>query len=185
MEIENHIKQSLTAAGIGSIFHNRRLSDAGTEGSALAGWLRKVGGDAFRNEGRSLIMEGFSRTSVILLARGLHINGYGVRLVSLTQLMTFRKFGGERWEDIVDCMGLFLLPAQTEKPNPLNPWQQDEIEAFLSERMLNGKSVIMCMDERSPETPWWSEGYLNTMAQCGRTLTSTKQWRKEYAEQEA
>lgn len=161
--LEDHVRKSLTDAGIGSTLHDKSLADAGPEGLGLLDWLKSEGGSAIKQEGRNVILEGFSRTPAKLLARGLHINGVGVRVLNLTSFVNIRKYGGEKWEDILDCRSLFILPAQTERPCPLTPWQMEDVEYFLKRRMDQCKSVVLCMDKKQPVEPWWSDGFIEDL----------------------
>jgi hypothetical protein len=171
-ELETHHRKSLTDAGIGAVYHDQGLSDAGTQGETLKKFLISGGGDEMKYQGGSLMLHGYSRNAVTLLARALHLHGCGVRMVSLSKLVTLRRRNNEAWEDIVDCRALFIIPAQTNRDNPLSPWQADETEDFLLTRAQGQKSVVMCFDDALPEKPWWSDDFLKSLAKYATVMNA-------------
>ena len=166
MNIEPHHAQSLTDAGIGKVYHDKTLSEM-DHGPGLKKFLINGGGDALKNEGASLILRGYPRATTSVFCKGLHMNGVGVRMVSLSNLVTTMRRCVEAWEDIEDCRALVIQPAQTESPCPLDYWQKDMVETYLTERARNGKSVILCFDAKEPEVPWWNVDFLTTLMDSG------------------
>lgn len=161
--MEPHVKQSLIEAGIGPAFHDKKLPEMGDDGEIL--WHRLSGelGKALRS-GAFVTLEGYDRETVMVLAKTLHINGLGVRILSLSRLWTqMQKPTTEAWEAISENPVLMVNPAQTDRACPLDHWQRDVIEDYLLSRLDNRKSVVFtALDEITPEGGWWSRGFLTS-----------------------
>lgn len=159
--MEPHIRKSLIDAGIGPIYHDKKLSEIGDDGAQL--W-KHLHSDLRREiyTGAFLTLEGYDRETVMTFAKTLHINGVGVRIMAASKLWTKMQHpGSEAWEAINDSPMLILNPAQTNRPCPLEGWQRDAMEEYLACRIERRQSVTFASYEQiSVEAGWWSSSFL-------------------------
>lgn len=137
------VAESLREAGIGKRYHDMALADAGKEGVGLLEWLL-YHGEGVKAGTTSVLFEGTGMTDLImLLARGLHINGVGCKIVPLARMRQviqsaeFRETVNE-----IDC--LVILNAQDRhRGNPLHDSVAAEVEYLIRQRYDNRRSTFL------------------------------------------
>lgn len=168
MTVEPHIAKSLINAGIGPVYHDKSLTDFGPLGVGYHDWVV--------SNGPSLVMEGGAVTfcgkgqtdHMKMIARAFHLNGAGVRIMSLSQFWTVLDRGGERREDMDDSPVLMLNPAQAGgRGCPLNWWQLDRAETYLRDRVERRQVVLLYWAHDKGMAPdaegkfnWWSDDFV-------------------------
>lgn len=168
IELSRDVRASLTDAGIGSRFHDTTLAALGSEGEALLRWLSERGGEQIKG-GQTVVFTGIGTTDLItVLARGLHLSGFGCRLMPLVRM---RKVitTPSLYEEIRDDIAvLVILNAQdTRRECPLHPSSIAEVEYIVRERHAARKTTIlqMAIPETSdlPTLPnlYWSDEFLD------------------------
>lgn len=174
-ERQKAIAGSLSDAGIGRAFHSRTLSEL-SRGAALKAWVE--------SEARTDIPAGKAwnivgptaeaRDTMILLARGMHLSGYGCRVVPLRRLVAQIVHNGDLMPEITGCMVLCVVdfvqvyPGQTTPP--LTGHEVQITEAFLHERLDEQQAV--CVHASSPITgvSWWSPPLVQRLHTLNQTL---------------
>ena len=161
--VSPEVAASLLEAGIGKRFHDMTLPDAGKEGVGLLEWL-KYHGDGIRAGTTSVVFEGTGMIELItLLARGLHINGVGCKIVPLVRMRQVIQ-SAEFRETINECDCLVILNAQDRhRSNPLHDSVAAEVEYLIRQRYDNRRSTFLhaafvgagTTDDRS----YWSDEF--------------------------
>ena len=163
--MEPHIRQSLTEAGIGSRYHDKKLTEIGNDGKEL--W-NKLHGSLRRHvkSGSFLSMEGYERETIMTFAKTLHINGVGVQNMAVSKLWTIMQHpSSERWENVRDAPMLILNPAQAERDCPLVGWQMDIVEEYLLSRLEARKSLTFALSNPLSADGWWSAEFIRSVRQ--------------------
>ena len=167
IELNDEVRASLLEAGIGKRFHDLSLNDV-EHGKGMLAYLTQHG-KAFRS-GRSVAFHGVGATDAILmLARALHVNGIGCRVVPLVRLRQFIS-SPEFREAVDDADVLVILNAQdTRRGNPLHDSVAAEVEYQIRRRVENNRAVIMQLavpeDQSiaSMDNCYWSDEMLALM----------------------
>lgn len=178
MTITADIAKSLTAAGIGLIYHSRTLSDYGDLGAGYSEWVVQNGPD-LKLHGGLVILHGTDQHEELrMLARAFHLNGAGVRIKSMTQMHTTFKYGGERLEEMNDAPVLMVSPAQAGRHGcPLDHYDMDHLTTYLRTRVENGQIVMLHWDhdrdirDTDPLYQWWNDGFLGWIRKVGTVVT--------------
>lgn len=168
--MEPHIRQSLTDAGIGEVYHDKKLEGLGDDGATL--W-KGLNGDLRKDikSGCFLAMEGYDRETVMTFAKTLHINGVGVRIMAVSKLWTImQRPGSEHWEAVKDQPMLILNPAQAERECPLNGWQMDVVEEYLLSRLDARQSLTFVVSKPLSADGWWSPEFVRAVRQKAAPL---------------
>lgn len=172
VEINDEVRLSLSEAGIGKRYHDMTLADLGKTGDGMMEVLRRYG-PTIRAGQTSLVFEGPGTTEPItMLARGLHINRVGCRVVPLVRMRRiindpdFREAVNE-----IDC--LVLLNAQDRhRGNPLHDAVAAEVEYTLRTRYDNRKATILqvaFMGEQSTnDESYWSDEFWDMVSRFER-----------------
>ncbi len=136
--LTDDVRWSLTNAGIGTVYHDKKLSEFPDLGPGMFEWL-KVHGDRVKQ--RKLVgiaFTGLNLTPVLnMLARTLHLNGVGTKVLPLVRMRRY-VMDEEFREEVDDTPVLFLTPAMTELPCPLTPSMLAEVEHGFPKSRLKG-----------------------------------------------
>lgn len=168
--LSNEVRMSLAEAGIGKRYHDLTLGDV-KHGAGMLEYLKQHGKE-IRRGGHSIGFHGIGLTdTIIMLARGLHINGVGCKITPLVRLRGLIN-NPEFREQVVDADVLVVLNAQdTNRGNPLHDAVAAEVEYTIRKRHENGKAVFMqlAVDEDTAvgKLPncYWSGEMLDFMAE--------------------
>lgn len=177
--IDDQVKWSLTKAGIGSRFHDASMLDEkfGKMGKAMYNWTRKNGERVVN--GQSFVFQGISfGHTLTMLARGLHINGAGVRIYPLVRMRSVLT-DPELKEEMDDALALFIMPAQSGNVAcPLYPQWMEETVYYVRQRIASGKAVILHA-EVNDDVPWtqkagfyWPDGFVGDLEHDFETVTA-------------
>lgn len=174
--LSRDIRASLSEAGIGKRYHDLSLSDV-KHGAGMLGCLKRHGA-AIRSKGQSLAFHGLGMTdAIIMLARGLHINGVGCKVTPLVRLRGVIN-NSEFREQVNEADVLVILNAQdTNRCNPLHDSVAAEIEYLIRKRHDDGRSVFMqlAVPEEQPVAGlpncYWSGEMLDFMAEHFEHIT--------------
>lgn len=170
------IRASLTEAGIGKRFHDITLPDV-KFGAGMLDYLKQHG-PAIRNAGHSIAFHGVGMTDAItMLARGLHINGVGCKIVPLVRLRPV--INDAEFREIVNEIDvLVILNAQDRnRGNPLHNSVAAEIEYIIRKRFDARRATFMqlAVDESTAigELPdcYWSDEMLDLMTESFDRVT--------------
>lgn len=170
------IKASLIDAGIGRRFHDLTLEDV-KYGAGMLDYLKQHG-SAIRGSGHSIAFHGVGMTDAItMLARGLHINGVGCKLVPLVRLrgiindLEFREIVNE-----IDV--LVILNAQdSNRGNPLHNSVAAEVEYVIRKRFDARRATFMqlAVDENVAigelQDCYWGDEMLDLMSESFDRVT--------------
>lgn len=183
-ELNDEIRASLSEAGIGKRFHDMSIVDV-PHGPAMLGYLR-THGRGFKT-GHSVAFQGIGLTDAItMLARALHINGTGCKVLPLVRLRGIIN-NPELREAIDDADVLVVMNAQdTNRGNPLHDAVSAEVEYLLRKRIDNKQSIILQFavpeDAQVSALPncYWSDELLSALDTTRRfehvTLTKLKSY---------
>lgn len=167
--LSNEVRMSLAEAGIGKRYHDLTLGDV-RHGAGMLEYL-KTNGKAIR-AGQGVAFHGIGMTdAIIMLARGLHINGVGCKVTPLVRMRGLIN-NAEFREQVVDADVLVVLNAQdTNRGNPLHDAVAAEVEYTIRRRHENGKAVFLQLaveeDAAIGELPncYWTGEMLDFMAE--------------------
>lgn len=162
VEINDEVRLSLTEAGIGKAYHFKTLDDLGAAGRGALEWMKR-NSEALRRGTWSAVFDGTGTTDVLkLMARGMHINGIGCRVLPLVRMRRvvndaeFREMCHE-----IDC--LVLLNAQDRhRSNPLHPAVAAEVEYLIRERHEANKLTFVQVafsGEAEGHDSYWSDEF--------------------------
>jgi hypothetical protein len=142
-EREKEIKQSLKDAGIGPRYHDLRLSSFGDPGTKLYEWMNSKR-EAIK-AGGSAVFHGLGLSDMIItMARGLHVNGVGVRVIPLARMGLWVK-SPEKIEELNDeVRALFVMScADSRKGCPLYDRTMADVEWLIRQRFDEHKSTFL------------------------------------------
>ncbi len=142
MEITDEIKWSLTNAGIGSIYHDKKLEEVSKLGKRLFEWIKEHGAEV--KDGKPVVFRGLgAREELMLLAKVFHINGMGVSIWPLFKVPQMLR-NPEKREDVADCQILFIMPAHNAPRDcPLSAYAMEEVEYLISQRFGSKLSTFL------------------------------------------
>lgn len=170
MTLTPNIIASLSAAGIGAIYHERAFSDFPC-GLGMEVWM-KSNGPKLRRSGGLVVVAGIGlRDETRMMARSFHLNGAGVRIKTLPETILALRSGGERLEEMAEAPVLMLSPAQADRRGcPLDSWDMDRLMAMVRGRVENGKVVVMHwasdMAFDAPDS-WWDRDFTHWLNTSG------------------
>jgi hypothetical protein len=139
--LSSEVRLSLFEAGIGRRYHDLMLGDV-KHGAGMLEYLKRRG-KAIR-QGQGVAFHGIGMTdAIIMLARGLHINGVGCKVVPLVRMRGLIN-DPEFREQVMDADVLVVLNAQdTNRGNPLHDSVAAEVEYTIRRRHENGKAIFL------------------------------------------
>lgn len=158
MTITDEIALSLNEAGIMRRYHTMRLEEVEGTGPGALRWLRAHAVEV-RSGCASIAFEGVGLTdTIIMMARGLHINGTSCRIVPLVRMSKAVKDADFR-DAIREIDTLVILNAQDKsRPCPLHPSVAAEVEYIVRSRYDRGQNTWMQFEARGPlaQNDYWS-----------------------------
>lgn len=146
---------ALAEAGIGRAYANRTLDDAGETGTALKAWM--IANVTRIENGHGFDFRGSGAKSVelvMLAARGLLFMGQAVRIIPLVKLpRMLTAEGGEA--ELRGLRHLMIRDFETDRENPLRPYEVALIEALIEDR-LNDQRAVSVVRRSDKALGWWS-----------------------------
>ena len=168
-----HVK-SLIRAGVGMTYHDKTFADYGTLGHGYAAWVQENGPDLKRNGGLVIFTGMGQHCELRMVAKNFHLNGAGVRIKSLVQLVTCLDRRGEAFEDMDEAPVLMVSPMQRSRGlTPLSPWQIEQVIDYLRAR-LDRRQVVLLegasdagLDAVDPMFQWWPSDVIGWLRKVG------------------
>jgi hypothetical protein len=142
-ERDKEIAYSLRDAGIGTRYHDLRLDDFKLPGAWLKDWMLNHAEQI--KGGASAVFHGLGLTDLIItMARGLHVNGVGVRVVPLGRMGLYLKSPDKLEELNDDVRALFIMNcADSRKGCPLYDRTMADVEWLIRQRFDEHKNTFL------------------------------------------
>jgi hypothetical protein len=171
-QIDDGRSRSLVAAGIGQLYHERRLSQIpGTE--EICEWANAdLRASLVRGEGWNIV--GSSNSAVeatILLGKAVHLSKLSAMVVPLVRLMSWLQHETEDYERASSAKMLLVTDFYQVYPggrDPFTGWQLSMMETFIRERIASRKSTCLHFATMTGNI-WWSESLLKLVANVNKT----------------
>lgn len=175
VELTDEVRSSLSRAGIGRIYHDRTLDSLG-EAHPVATWFKRMNPVSIRS-GSGFVLVGASPAAYdafLLAARRLHLNGVGVGVVHMSDLIEHIT-RVDHHERIERAAALFIKGFYTPtrgQPAPYEPRELRRISHFLDDRIE--ERVPLFLQATAPLSPqqagWWSEDFIGRVQRASESL---------------
>lgn len=175
MEITDEVRSSLSRAGIGRIYHERALSSLG-EQHPIATWFKRMARPDIL-AGRGFVLVGASPDAYdafMLAARRLHMNGVGVGVVHMSDLIEHIT-RVDRHERVERATALFIkgfyVPAANQ-PAPYEPRELRRVTHYLDDWMEERRPLfVQATANLTPQQPgWWRDDFIARVQRVSETL---------------
>ena len=170
-KLTDEVRLSLTEAGIGKIYHDKRLASDEEYGAGMSAYL-KANGTAIRKGEKSVWFHGIGLIPTIkLFCRGLHINGVGCKIVPLVHMR--KIINNPEFKELVEEIDVLVITgcADAKQGCPLHPNVMAAVEDLIRDRAEDNKSTFMVFgidpgtDPRSLDNRYWSDQFMNTVVE--------------------
>lgn len=168
------VARSMLRAGIGKVFHSRKLSEFGDAGTLLKNRVDDVRGiRSFIGSGRGFSIECKKHSSfdiAYVLARGLRLSRVEVIVAGLIDLQKYVQnqngdWTGTRFEEF-DAAEALVIPRFFEPTfQPFAAKELQFIEYYLMQRMADGFSVSIQYQGDMRASGLWSPYFLDWLAE--------------------
>lgn len=175
------VERSLTRAGIGKLYHKKKLADFGVAGKAILDAQNDV------NEFRAYVRSGKGYTLrskqeatayefCMVMAKSFHLMQFKTRVLTLPSIVDFIKNGYDpeidsRFEaiDTVECL---VIPRffETMDAMPLSRAEFYRLEEFFVSRMEECCSVSVQYSGDLGKCQWWSRYFIDRLRMTNREI---------------
>lgn len=165
------INDSLTKAGIGSAFHSRSLTEFDP---VLVEWVNNSRALVSEGQGLSLIGDYNAYQATILLARAMHLKGYHSLVVPLRTLVKWLEYDAEELKQVMSVRALFITRFYDMHPGakepPMKPWEVQDVEGLIFERMDNSKAVFTQSGLQIVKESWWTPAMVDRLLSVNKKI---------------
>ena len=175
IEVSDEVRTSLSRAGIGRAYHARSLAEFPDTHPTRA-FFRRISPADIR-AGRGFVLLGanpLDYDAFVLSARLLHLNGVGVGLVNMTDLIDHitRVDRDKRIERATALFVKGFYAPQRGIPAPYDPREMRRVQHFLDDRLDEGYPVFLqAAEPLTPQQPgWWREDFVARLMRVCETV---------------
>lgn len=166
------IASSLSRAGIGRAFHQRRLDEFGAHGVMLRDWVSSEG---FRIEiaagqGYTLVGDVLAYDLTVVLARACHLKKVKCRVVQLSRLAEMIQDGDTGHVDEAEALFITRFYDPQYAAPPMEPWLAVRLETFLMEWVEGEQPLVLHTAAPLRGCPWWSRLLISRLANKNREM---------------